>query len=364
MRNNLSSIYKGKNIFLTGHTGFKGSWMSVWLEMLGANVKGYALKPEKKSLYNQISKSLSNHHSIIGDIRNHKSLERELLEFQPDFIFHFAAQPLVRYSYKKPIETFETNVMGTVNLLEASRKLNKRCSIVCVTTDKVYHNIEKKYAYNEEDKLGGYDPYSASKAASEIVIESYRLSFFNANDFKKHKIALASARAGNVIGGGDYAEDRIVPDLFRGLSKSETVIVRNPDAVRPWQHVLESLYGYLLLGTHLYNEPKKFSLAYNFGPNKKDVSSVASLVKSAIATWGNGFYKTVKPTNAPHEAGHLMLDNSKAKKMLSWQPKWNAKQTIEKTMMWYKRSLERNCNVEELCKRDIKEYLKDDVKTK
>ena len=358
------SAYRNKKVFLTGHTGFKGSWMSVWLSQLGAQVKGYSLKPENISLYGQIFKKLNNHQSVIADINNQKVLEKELIEFQPDFIFHFAAQPLVRYSYSNPIETFQTNVMGTANLLEAVRKMNRRCNVICVTTDKVYHNTEKKQPFKEEDALGGYDPYSASKAACEILIESYRLSFFNPADIKKHKTAIASARAGNVIGGGDYASDRIVPDIYRALSKSATIPVRNPNSVRPWQHVLESLLGYLLLGMHLQKDPQKFSTAFNFGPDKHDDLPVELLVKNSIVAWGKGGYEIIKAKDTLHESGYLSLDNSKTKKMLDWQPKWNAKQAIKKTITWYKKSLEENCDVIELCKKDIEEYLNDDIKTK
>ncbi len=240
---NLNTTFKNKKVFLTGHTGFKGAWMCVWLTMLGAKVKGYALKPEKQSLYGLI-KSKIKIESVIADIRDQNRLRNELLAFDPDFVFHFAAQALVRRSYKFPVETFETNVTGTVNVLDALRYLKKKCVCVIVTTDKVYENIEADYAYKESDKLGGYDPYSASKAAAEIAVNSYRLSFFNPEDFKKHKKSVATARAGNVIGGGDFAEDRIMPDIFRALSSEKPVVLRNPNAVRPWQHVLEPLHGY------------------------------------------------------------------------------------------------------------------------
>ena len=279
------NTFKNKKVFLTGHTGFKGTWMTIWLEILGAKVRGYALKPETPSLFNEVKKHLKID-SVISDIRDKKKLEEEILAFQPDYIFHLAAQPLVRESYKIPVETFEVNVLGTANVLDAVRNLKKECVVVIVTTDKVYENIEKDYAYKEADKLGGYDPYSASKAAAEIVTESYRQSFFNPIEFSKHKKSIATARAGNVIGGGDYASDRIVPDIFRSLSKGQIINVRNPKAIRPWQHVLEPLSGYLSLAASMKNEPQEFASAYNFGPKIKDVRTVEELVKQAIKTWG------------------------------------------------------------------------------
>jgi len=355
---NFDSIFKNKKVFLTGHTGFKGSWMSVWLSMLGANVRGYALKPEKISLYIQVQNKLKNHKSVIADIRNKKRLEKEILDFQPDFIFHLAAQPLVLESYKNPVETFEVNVIGTANLLDSVKGLKKKCSVVVVTTDKVYKNIEKKYAYKESDKLGGYDPYSASKAAAEIITSSYRQSIFNPADYVKHKKAIATARAGNVIGGGDYAENRIVPDVFRALSNSKNINVRNPKAVRPWQHVLEPLHGYLTLAAAMHKQPQKFATSFNFGPKLKDTCAVEDLVKLAIKKWGNGNYKTPQQKGAPHEAGLLMLNIDKAKQHLNWQPQWSASIAISKTMDWYKQSVSKKVEVMDLCVGNINEYCK------
>ncbi len=330
----------------------------MWLSLMGAKVKGYALKPEKISLYNQIQSKLKNHLSVIADIRDKKKLEKEILSFQPDFIFHFAAQPLVLESYKNPVETFEVNATGTANLLNAIRLLKKECAVVIVTTDKVYENIEADYAYKESDKLGGYDPYSASKAAVEIIIQSFRLSFFNPKDFSKHKKSIASARAGNVIGGGDYAKARLVPDIFRSLSKSKKINIRNPESVRPWQHVLESLCGYLMLAAAMKKEPQKFATSFNFGPELNDVLIVEEVVKQAIKCWGNGKYNSVKTKNAPHESGLLKLNIKKAKTKLRWQPKWNSNNAIEKTMQWYKKSLEDGCDKFLLCLRDIEKYEK------
>jgi|ERR1017187_7356116 CDP-glucose 4,6-dehydratase len=352
------NLYKNKKVFLTGHTGFKGTWLTIWLEMLGAKVKGYALKPETPSLFNYVKENLKIE-SVIADIRNKKKLEEELLAFQPDFVFHLAAQPLVRESYRIPVETFEVNVIGTANLLDAVRNLKKECMVVIVTTDKVYENIEKDYAYIEADKLGGYDPYSASKAAAEIITESYRLSFFNPKEFSKHKKSIATARAGNVIGGGDYAKDRIVPDIFRFLSKKQIINVRNPNAIRPWQHVLEPLSGYLTLAANMKMEPQKLATAFNFGPKIKDVRNVEELVQHAIKTWGKGNYIIENQTNAPHEAGTLKLNIKKAKKELHWKPKWNSDKAIERTINWYKNSAEKKADIYSLCVNDINDFVKD-----
>jgi len=347
--------FRGKKVFLTGHTGFKGSWLTIWLEMLGAKVKGYALKPDKISLFNQIKNHLKCE-SVIADIRNIDRLRKELISFQPDFIFHLAAQALVRESYELPVETFEVNAIGTANLLNAVRELKKECVVVLITTDKVYKNSETGKAFSESDPLGGHDPYSASKAAAEIVTESFRLSFFHPSKFKEHKKSVATARAGNVIGGGDYAKDRIVPDIYRALSESKVIPVRKPKAVRPWQHVLEPLSGYLTLAAKMSDDPIKYSTAYNFGPELEDNLTVEELVKEAISCWGSGTYKNVKTKNAPHEAGLLQLDITKAKKELKWKPGMDSSMAIEKAIRWYKESLEKNSNKFELCLMDIKTF--------
>ena len=353
-----SIFWKNKKVFLTGHTGFKGSWMSIWIDILGANVKGYALKPEKISLYNQVNPLLKNHSSVIADVRDKKKIKIELLKFQPDIIFHFAAQPLVRKSYAIPVETFEVNAIGTANLLNAVRFLKKECAVVIITTDKVYENPETGIPFSENDKLGGHDPYSASKAAAEIVAESFRLSFFHPSKFKQHKKSIATARAGNVIGGGDYAEDRIIPDIFRALSKSKTISVRNPNAVRPWQHVLEPLGGYLLLVEKMKNNPQNFSSAFNFGPEINDELKVEDLVKLAIEKWGNGKYKIQEQKNASHEAALLKLNIEKSKTELNWSPKWSAPQAIERTIKWYHNSLQKSNDKFELCLKDINDYVR------
>jgi CDP-glucose 4,6-dehydratase len=329
------NTYKGKKVLLTGHTGFKGSWMLTWLHQLGAEVKGYALQPENENdLYNLINGD-SLCHSVIADIRHKEKLKEEVLSFQPDFIFHFAAQPLVRRSYEMPLYTFEVNVNGTAHLLESVRLLEKPCCVVIITTDKVYENKETDYAYKETDKLGGYDPYSASKAAAEIIVSSYRNSFFNTNDFDKHQKAIATARAGNVIGAGDWAADRIFPDIIRALQKKKTVLVRNPNAIRPWQHVLEPLSGYLLLGAKLNEDPPHYAGPWNFGPQTDDVLTVRQLVEHAIRSFGSGSYEVPESIHPLHEAGLLKLDISKARTMLGWQPKLSTIRSVEETVRGY-----------------------------
>lgn len=330
------SIYGGKKIFVTGHTGFKGSWLISWLHLLGADIKGYALAPVNDAdLYNQVNgNGLCN--STIADIRDAARLKNEILLFQPDFVFHLAAQPLVRLSYEIPLDTFSVNAIGTANVLDALRYLNKPCVALMITTDKVYHNQERQYYYKEEDRLGGYDPYSASKAAAEIIIDSYRNSFFNPSQYAQHQKSIAVARAGNVIGGGDWAKDRIIPDIVRALSNNEVVQVRNPAAVRPWQHVLEPLSGYLNLAAKQVADPVVYADAYNFGPHPTDNLTVQQIVEESIDIWGNGSYHMPTLKDAPHEAGVLQLDITKAFDKLQWQPKYNANQAIKLTLKWYK----------------------------
>jgi CDP-glucose 4,6-dehydratase len=334
---NLQSTYQGKKVFLTGHTGFKGAWLLRWLHILGAHVKGYALAPaNEEDLYNLIS----------GDT----------LSFQPDFIFHLAAQPLVRLSYEVPAETFMVNAVGTAYVLDAVRKLDKPCTVVLITTDKVYENKEWVYPYRETDRLGGYDPYSASKACAELVINSYVQSFFNPAILAQHQKAIASARAGNVIGGGDWAKDRIIPDIVRALRAGQPVTVRNPYAVRPWQHVLEPLGGYLLLGAKMAVEPLRYGGAWNFGPHVEDNKTVGDLVATALAAWGSGHYEIPALVGQPHEAGLLKLDINKAVNELHWQPKYSAAQAIDKTLAWYKSFNLNKANASRLVEDDIYAY--------
>ncbi len=334
----LQSYYNGKKVFVTGHTGFKGSWLIAWLHLLGAEVKGYALEPEYENCLFNLLQPFNIVESIIADIRNKEKLSLEILSFQPDFIFHLAAQPLVRRSYEIPAETFEVNAIGTANVLEVLKALNKKCTAIIVTTDKVYENKEQHILYKEEDRLGGYDPYSASKACTEIVVSSFRNSFFNVSKIDNHKKAILSARAGNVIGGGDWSKDRIVPDIVRSLIQNQPVKVRNPAAVRPWQHVLEPLGGYLLAGGLLHTNPRQISNAYNFGPYPDDHFTVKELVELAIKIWGNGKWNDASDHNQPHEAVLLKLDISKAVNELNWKPKLNAVNAVEWTINWYKQS--------------------------
>ena len=351
---NISSFYDKKKVFITGHTGFKGSWLTAVLHKFGAEIKGYALEPEQRGgLYDYIQ-PLSLSTSVISDIRSKEKLTEEILSFQPDFIFHLAAQPLVRRSYQIPSETFDINVTGTANLLEAAGKLKNKCSFIVITTDKVYHNKELDVLYNEEDELGGHDPYSASKACAELVADSFRKSFFNFSDYSSHQKSLSTVRAGNVIGGGDWSTDRLFPDIIFHLVSGRPVLVRNPDAVRPWQHVLEAITGYLLLGRQLYNAPDKFSQPFNFGPQPEDHLPVREVVEKAIQIWGSGTWKDVSEKKQPHEAGMLKLDISKAARELEWKPKLNADEAIRWTVEWYKRKADQKA---EFTFRQIDEYF-------
>ncbi|MEO8765637.1 MAG: CDP-glucose 4,6-dehydratase [Ginsengibacter sp.] len=352
MLHNIGRHYHNRKVFVTGHTGFKGSWFITWLHLLGAKVKGYALEADEKSLFNTVSSYL-NFENVTGDIRDKEKLQTEILNFQPDLIFHFAAQSLVRRSYEIPAETFEVNATGTANLLEAVVSLKKKCAVIVVTTDKVYENKETYRHYKETDVLGGYDPYSASKACSEIIVNSFRNSFFTTDNYDIHQKTIATARAGNVIGGGDWNTDRIIPDIIRSLSKGNPVGLRNQHSVRPWQHVLEPLSGYLLLGALLHENTRQFSGAYNFGPGADDHLPVKQLVEIAISCWGEGTWVDASDDTQPHEAGLLLLDIGKAKNELSWKPKLNSKEAIEWTVEWYKQADE---NKFEYTLQQIKNY--------
>jgi CDP-glucose 4,6-dehydratase len=336
MKDQFINTYSGKKVFLTGHTGFKGAWLVKILHLLGAEVKGYALAPQTEyDLYNLINgDKLCD--STIADLRDRNKLLNEIRDFKPEYVFHLAAQPLVRLSYSIPSETFEVNAIGTANLLDGIRTLDQKCNVVLITTDKVYHNNEWAYPYRETDRLGGYDPYSASKACAELVIDSYKNSFFNFTDYNSHKKLISVARAGNVIGGGDWSENRLLPDIAKSLIKGNKVLVRNPKSIRPWQHVLEPLFGYLLLGLKMSNESKQLHGAYNFGPYNEDVLSVDQMVKLAIQYWGNGDFENVEQQNQLHEAGILKLDISKAESELGWKPKMDAQKAVELTIEWYR----------------------------
>lgn len=332
----LQPHYKGKKVLLTGHTGFKGAWLTALLHQLGAVVKGYALPPAYANGLFDVLAPLQLAESVIADIRDSDKLKQEVVSFQPDLIFHLAAQPLVRRSYAIPAETFEVNAIGTANLLQAIQQLPGKCTAVIVTTDKVYENREAHILYKETDRLGGYDPYSASKACTELVVSSFRNSFFHPQAYTKHRKALASARAGNVIGGGDWSEDRIIPDIVRSLQAGKTIPVRNPAAIRPWQHVLEPLCGYLLLAALLQNDPSGYSPAYNFGPLPNDHLTVKDLVTAAVEVWGSGSWQAISDAAQPHEATLLQLDIGLAMAELQWQPKLSAAEAIQWTLEWYR----------------------------
>ncbi len=331
--------FSGKTVLVTGHTGFKGGWLSIWLEQLGADVVGYALSPPTDpSLFEHCNIPAHLQH-IEADLRNTERLKKVLAELRPDFIFHLAAQSLVLTSYAEPNETFETNIMGTISLLEAMRALQMRCVAVLITTDKVYENRECIQGYSESDPLGGHDPYSASKAAMEIVVASYRKSFFNPTDIDRHGVSLATARAGNVIGGGDWAANRIVPDAIRALSAGEKFEVRHPRSRRPWQHVLEPLSGYLWLAA-LLGQPggEQYAAAWNFGPLPEQQQTVGQLAEAIVTAWGEGAWYSGEYPQTPHEASTLELSIDKALARLSWEPVWDFRTTVERTVRWYKQS--------------------------
>lgn len=328
-------FYKGKKIFITGNTGFKGSWMTFWLQSLGAEVVGYSLTPNID--LNHFSLLNLGYKTYFQDVRDFESLNKAIKESKPDIVFHLAAQPLVRYSYLNPIETYSTNVMGTVNVMEASRKCDSVRAIVIVTTDKCYENLEQDKGYIETDRIGGHDPYSSSKGCAELAVSSYRNSFFNINDYpQKHHILLASARAGNVIGGGDWSIDRLIPDIIKSAIKSEKTSIRYPKATRPWQHVLDPIMGYLMLGERLLNGKKDFAEGWNFGPEENEVLSVGEVLEIAKNIWDRIDYEVDTENKHFHEAGLLSLNINKAKSKLGWQPKWKNEISIKHTIEWYK----------------------------
>ncbi|KLO21689.1 CDP-glucose 4,6-dehydratase [Marinitoga sp. 1155] len=355
----MNQFYKNKKILITGHTGFKGSWLSLWLLKMGAKVIGYALDPYTQRdnfVLSNISEKIID---VRGDIRDYNKLKQVFEEYKPEIIFHLAAQPLVRLSYETPRETFETNVMGTVNVLEAFRNTRECKILINITSDKCYENQEWIWGYRENDPVGGYDPYSASKGASEIVSSAYLRSFFNPNDFKNHNKVIATVRAGNVIGGGDWAKDRIIPDCIRALEEDKPIEIRSPQATRPWQHVLEPLSGYLLLGTKLAENPEKYSGPWNFGPHLNSIVTVKKIVEKVIKYYGKGRWKDLSNKNHPHEAKLLNLDISKAKFYLNWEPTLNIDETIKLTVEWYK-NYKKN-DVFDLCINQI-EYFENKIK--
>ena len=351
------NFYKGKRILVTGHTGFKGSWLSIWLHELGAEVVGIGLDPcsEKDNfILSGIGSKIKA--DIRADIRDGKKMKEIFAEYQPEIVFHLAAQPLVRLSYEIPVETYDTNVMGTIHIMEAIRATKSVKVGVMITTDKCYDNCETLEGYVETDPFGGYDPYSSSKGACEVAIQSWRRSFFNPMDYgKKHTVSIASVRAGNVIGGGDWAKDRIIPDCIRALEEGRVINIRSPKAVRPWEHVLEPLSGYMLLAKLMWNNPTEYCEGWNFGPEAEGVSTVWEVASEVIKNYGSGELKDSSDTNAVHEAKLLMLNINKAKSRLGWYPRMNMQQCMELVVDWYKRY--QTENVYTLCVEEINKFL-------
>jgi CDP-glucose 4,6-dehydratase len=335
-----ANFWRGKRVFLTGHTGFKGGWLSLWLQKLGAELVGYALKPSTQPNFFEKANVGQGMCSIVGDVRDSARFTAAVLEAAPDVLIHMAAQPLVRRSYIDPVETYSTNVMGTVHMLEAVRQCTSVRAVVNVTTDKCYENREWLLPYRENEAMGGYDPYSSSKGCSELVTASYRNSYFNAETFSQHRLALASARAGNVIGGGDWSEDRLVPDVLAAFSRCDPVFIRNPQAVRPWQHVLEPLRGYLTLAERLFTDGAAYAEAFNFGPREDDARPVEWVVSQLAAKWDVSAMWRVDSESHPHEASLLRLDVSKAAHRLGWRPVLNLDAALQLTVDWARASFE------------------------
>jgi CDP-glucose 4,6-dehydratase len=329
-------FWQGKRVFVTGHTGFKGSWLCLWLQDMGAIVQGYALAPPTRPSLFIESRLGDRIASEEGDVRDLAHLYKSMSQFKPEIVFHMAAQPLVRLSYESPVETYSTNVMGTVSLFEAVRTVGNVKSVVNVTSDKCYENQEWLWGYRESEPMGGFDPYSSSKGCAELVTASYRRSFFNPEKYHQHGCALASARAGNVVGGGDWALDRLVPDVLKAFASKQTVTIRNPNAIRPWQHVLEPLSGYLTLAEKLYSEGPLFAEGWNFGPKEDSAQSVKWILDCLKSYWGDEVSWQFDDAESLHEANFLKLDCSKAKMQLGWQPQWGLEYTLHRTVNWHK----------------------------
>ena len=353
-------FWAGKRVFITGHTGFKGSWLSLWLQKLGAEVTGYATSPPTEPNMFNGANVAQNMTSIIGDVRDINSLKKAIKLSQPEVIIHMAAQSLVRYSYANPVETYAVNVMGSVNLLESLRQIKSVRAVINVTTDKCYENKEWYWGYREMDSMGGYDPYSNSKACSELVTAAYRSSFFNPAQYSDHGVAVASARAGNVIGGGDWAMDRLIPDVTRAILAGETVRIRSPYAIRPWQHVLEPLYGYLLLAEKLYSDGINFAEGWNFGPNDDDARSVQWVVERFTSLWGEGAAWKLDSDPQLHEAHYLKLDCSKAKARLGWYPRRGLDDSLKYVANWYK-SFSKGEKMQDVTIQQIESFFRNDL---
>lgn len=349
-------FWKNRRVFLTGHSGFKGSWLSIWLNSLGAEVTGYALHPPSFPSLFELCKVNKLINSIQGDVRDASLLQKCMSKVEPEIVIHMAAQSLVKESYARPIETYTTNVIGTVNLLESVRQCNSVRAVINVTTDKCYENKEWSWGYREIDPLGGYDPYSSSKACSEMVTASYRSSFYNSINYEKHRVAVATARAGNVIGGGDWGKERLIPDCVRAFMNQEKIIIRNPKAIRPWQHVLEPLSGYLLLAEKLHKDGILMAEAWNFGPDDKDAKPVEWIVNKMCEMWGTSGYE-LDDNKHVHEANYLKLDCSKAKIHLGWEPRWDLTMALEKTHEWYA-AYRANESLYDVCLKQIEEHTR------
>lgn len=331
-----SSFWKDKKVLLTGHTGFKGSWLSLWLQKSGTNLIGYSKSiPTKPSLF-ELANVGDGMISIMGDVRDFDHLEETVMQYKPEIIIHMAAQSLVHQSYRDPLETYSTNIMGTINLFEIVRRVSNVRVLINVTSDKCYDNRKTNTSYREDDPMGGYDPYSSSKGCSELITSSFRNSFFNPVDYEKHGTALASARAGNVIGGGDWSADRLIPDIMSGILKHVRIRIRNPSGIRPWQHVLEPLSGYLLLAERLWFDGPKYSEGWNFGPNDEDVKSVSWIVDKLSQLWGDTIMWDLDSENHQHEAKYLKLDCTQARTKLGWYPKVSLETALKLTIEWYK----------------------------
>ena len=350
-----STFWQGKRVLLTGHTGFKGSWLSLWLQSFGAQVVGYALTPPTNPSLFEVANVGQGMTSIIGDIRDLTHLRKVFLEHQPEIVIHMAAQPLVRYSYLEPVETYSTNVMGTVNLLEAVRNTKSVKAVVNVTSDKCYENREWAWGYRENEAMGGYDPYSNSKGCAELVTAAYRSSYFHPEQYKTHGVAIGSGRAGNVIGGGDWAGDRLIPDMIRTITTGQPVSIRNPHSIRPWQHVLEPLSGYLLLAQKLVEEGPSFAEGWNFGPNDDDAKPVKWILDKLTNTWGERANWKLDGGDHPHEAHYLKLDCSKAKARLHWEPRWTLATAIDQICVWHKAHLAGE-DMQAMCHHQIQQY--------
>lgn len=349
-------FWQGKNVLITGCTGFKGSWLSVWLAELGVNVFGYSLKPPTVPSMFDLLKLDTKINYCEGDIRDYNHFTEFLNQTNPDIVIHMAAQPLVRYSYDNPIETYHTNVVGLVNVLEAIRHNKKVKAVINVTSDKCYENKEWIWGYREDESKGGYDPYSNSKGCAELVTSCYQKSYFNKDNYgKTHNTLLASGRAGNVVGGGDWALDRLIPDMIKAIIDKKPVNIRNPSAIRPWQHVLEPLSGYLLLAEYLYNGDINIASGWNFGPHDKDVKNVEYVVSQLCRLWGDGASWVLDNNNHPHEANYLKLDCSKANLLLNWHPRWDIQTTLKNIVGWYKAYIN-NQDLYQITKEQINNY--------